>query len=665
MYKPELLLPAGSLETFFAAVDGGADAIYLGFKKFNARNRAKNFSNGDIYNIIIEAHKRKKKVYITLNTLIKNAEFPELIDTLNIISQVGPDAVIVQDFATILLIRKYFKNLKIHTSTQMSSHNTLAAEFFKNHGVERIILSRELTESELRKTVANSVLPVETFVHGALCYSFSGHCLFSSYLGGNSANRGMCAQVCRRNFKSENQNHASYREHASKSALFSLKDFQLIDFIPLYSQLKVASLKVEGRMKNAEYVYNTARAYRIAIDDHARIEEAREILKFDFAREKTSWFMSGKLQDSIAENSGTGIFVGRIELVDNSGFIINSETELKPNYQLRIRNTKDTEALFIKINSISGDNPTLKIGCETNGISSGDEVYLSGTDLYKPKSSFPDYQKINFRVLNQKQALAIKSSFPLAVSKNNRAQLFIRLKGIEQVSELRNNDFESVFLKLTYSEMGKLVQLNLPATLKSKIRIELPKYISELRLKSLRTLISSLFAAGYRSFVISHISQISLLPNACKISTNENIFLLNDLSISFVQQLGIKDYCYPLENDYPNMLQGRDRNGIIPVYFHPELFYSRMPVKSGKVLADETGKKYNKSIQNGFTIITDTLAVSLSHSISKFKSKGFYRFLIDFSHEKDLSKLPTVIKAVNESTKLHGTGDFNMKKELH
>jgi len=219
MFKPELLLPAGSIETFFAAIDGGADAVYLGFKKFNARNRAKNFSNNDIANVIKEAHSRHKKVYITLNTLLKNSELHELIDTINVISQCNPDAVIVQDFAVIQLIRKFFKNLKIHASTQMSSHNSASASFFKNCGVERIILPRELTEKELRLIVSRSALPVEIFVHGALCYSFSGQCLFSSYLGGNSANRGMCAQVCRRAFKSENE----------KSTLFSLRDFQLIE----------------------------------------------------------------------------------------------------------------------------------------------------------------------------------------------------------------------------------------------------------------------------------------------------------------------------------------------------------------------------------------------------------------------------------------------------
>jgi len=655
MFKPELLLPAGSTETFFAAMDGGADAVYLGFKKFNARNRAKNFSNNDIANVIKEAHSRHKKVYITLNTLLKNAELHELIDTINVISQCNPDAVIVQDFAVIQLIRKFFKNLKIHASTQMSSHNSASASFFKNCGVERIILPRELTEKELRLIATRSALPIEIFVHGALCYSFSGQCLFSSYLGGNSANRGMCAQVCRRGFKSGNE----------KSTLFSLRDFQLIDYVPLFSELKIASLKVEGRMKNAEYVYNTARAYRMAIDDHSRIEEAKEILNFDFAREKTSWFMGKDLRGAIAQNQGTGIFAGKIISVDKQGFLLQSQVELKPGYQLRIRNFSDSDSGFIRITAVKDVNDACFVSCSTDGVSVGDEVYLSGTDSYKLISSFPDYIRYNFRQILPKQAETLKASFSLPAFKNRETQIFLRISDLAQLQSVKLRDFEAIFLKLPFTKLEKLNAANIPADIKSKIRIELPKFISETRLNAFRKTINALFSAGWKSFVLGHISQIDLLPAGAKISSSENVFLLNDLAVSFINQHGIRDYCYPLENDYPNMLVGRDRGGIVPVYFHPELFYSRMPVKSGKLLSDDNGKKYAKSVYNGFTIITDITPVSFTHNISKFKSKGFFKFLIDFSYEKDINKLPSILKAYRESSKIVGSVDFNMKKELH
>lgn len=655
MMKPELLLPVGSVETFFAAMEGGADAFYLGMKKFNARNRAKNFSENDISNIIGEAHKNKRKVYITLNTLLKNNELPELVGYLNFLSQVNPDAVIVQDFATIMLIKKYFKNLKIHTSTQMSSHNALASQFFKKIGVERVILSRELSAVELKKTVAESVLPVEVFVHGALCYSFSGQCLFSSYLGGNSANRGMCAQVCRREFLSGSE----------KSALFSLKDFQLIDFVPLYAELGVASLKIEGRMKNAEYVYNSARAYRMAIDDHSKINDAKEILKYDFARQKTEWFMSKNISDAITDKQGTGIYIGKVISVDKRGILIPASTELKAGYQVRIRSLDDTETGLVRINKLSRENDNYLVNCDLKGISAGDEVYLSGTDLYKPKVSFSDPQRIAFRDISLKQSQAFLNQFPLKRNDGNSTQLYLRVSNVADLKTIEHDKFFAIFLKLKYYDLEKLKSQSIPAQLKQKLRIELPKFVSAGRVGWLRETLKDIYKAGYGSYVINHISQLEVLPANSRITTGESIYLLNDLSVSFIQQLGIKDYCYPLENDYPNMLRGRDRNGIIPIYTFPELFYSRMPVKSEKILSDDNKKKYRKSVFNGFTIITDTIPVSLTHNIDKFKAKGFKRFLIDFSHEKDMSKLSMVVKAVSESVKILGTSDFNMKKELH
>ena len=194
MFKPELLLPAGTLEAFFAAMEGGADAVYLGLKKFNARNRARNFSYADLQNIMAEAHSRGRKVYVTLNTLIKNNELSELVETLSALSQCRPDALIIQDLAVANLVQRYFPDLNIHASTQMSVHNSKSCNFLKDCGFSRVVLARELTMHELSQLMRSVKVETEVFVHGALCYSVSGQCLFSSYLGGNSANRGLCTQ---------------------------------------------------------------------------------------------------------------------------------------------------------------------------------------------------------------------------------------------------------------------------------------------------------------------------------------------------------------------------------------------------------------------------------------------------------------------------------------
>lgn len=655
MLKPELLLPAGSLETFSAAIEGGADAVYLGLKKFNARSRAKNFSENDLINIISEAHRNRTKVYVTLNTLIKNNEIPDLVNYLSFLAQACPDAVIVQDFATIAIIRKYFRSLKIHASTQMSSHNSAAGEFFKNAGVERMILSRELTKTELESTVKNSVLPVEVFVHGALCYSFSGQCLFSSYLGGNSANRGMCAQVCRRNFS----------DSGNKSALFSLKDFQLIDFVPFYAKVGVVSLKVEGRMKNAEYVYNTARAYRMAIDNHSKIDEAKEILKQDFAREKTLWFMGGKVSNSIAIQSGTGIFAGKVIDTKINSFSIPANVEIKNGWQLRVRNITDTETDLIKITKIEKSGDIYNIFADFKNFTKGDEVYISGTNTYTPKPLQANAAAYKPRTLTSSQTKVLTDKILNLKPAGKEKQLFLRISEIDKLNKINLSDFTAVFLKLKFSDLEKLPTAVLSNQQKSKIRIELPAFISELRIKKLKELLSKLQKLGFNSFVINHISQIHILPNNCRITSGESVYQLNDISASYIRSFGINDYCSPQENDYPNLLRGRDRNAIIPIYFYPALFYSRMPVKSSKKISDERGKNFRKKIENGFTIITDSSPVALTQFTEKLFAKGFNRLLIDMSYEPDFDKLPQIIQSIKNSSKISGSSDFNFKKELH
>ena len=198
MGKIELLAPAGSTESFLAAIDGGADAIYCGTSLLNARMRAKNFTIPQLSYLVPYAHSRGVKIYITMNTLVKNGELESIFDLLYQLSQLEVDAIIVQDIGLIEIAKNYFPSLSIHASTQMAIHNLDGVEVAEKLGMERVILARELTIDEIGYITRRSNIEVEIFVHGALCYSISGICLASSYLGGMSGNRGKCTQVCRR-----------------------------------------------------------------------------------------------------------------------------------------------------------------------------------------------------------------------------------------------------------------------------------------------------------------------------------------------------------------------------------------------------------------------------------------------------------------------------------
>lgn len=652
MFKPELLLPAGTLEAFFAAMEGGADAVYLGLKKFNARNRARNFSYADLQNIMAEAHSRGRKVYVTLNTLIKNNELSELVETLSALSQCRPDALIIQDLAVANLVQRYFPDLNIHASTQMSVHNSKSCNFLKDCGFSRVVLARELTMHELSQLMRSVKVETEVFVHGALCYSVSGQCLFSSYLGGNSANRGLCTQVCRRTFRTEKGN----------LPLFSMKDFQLIDLIPEFARLKVSSLKVEGRMKTPDYVYNVARAYRMALDDYSKIGDAKELLASDFAREKTQWFMGHDVANSIAQKSETGIFVGTIEKVDADSVVVTSDVEITRNAKLRCRNSSDTEADFIRIKDIERDAGKYRIFCDTDGYSVGQSIYLVGfTNLpFAVKFRRPVSRKINFP--SKQKVEAIRRSFPVVGSRDNTMRLFLRVSDLEIVKNLSVKDFEAVFVKLPLDRIDEILSLGLHRETIPKIFVELPKYISELRLDEWCNAISRLCKAGFNRFVLSNVSQLSMLPSGCMVATNENVYLMNDVAVNFVKSNKVRYYCYPAENEYPNLISGRDRGGIVPVYFRPDLFYSRQPVVARK-FSDDNKVRYSCSVEAGFTVVSDERAVSLTHNVSKLQGKGFCRFLVDISDENNLS-LAEIVKAIRTSSKIPNTVDFNMKKGL-
>lgn len=247
----EILAPAGDLHALKCAVDNGADAVYLGGKNFGARKNANNFSIDEINEGVSYAHLSGAKVYVTVNTLLFDDEIEDLFLFLKNIYNAGVDAIIVQDMAVLCIAKKYFPNLKLHASTQMTVHSLDGANELYDEGFERVVLSRELSYNEIMNICKNTKAEIEMFVHGALCVCYSGQCLMSSLIGQRSGNRGECAQPCRLPFK-----FVDYNGNAAKEPkyLFSLKDLCLAKKYDLLRKLGVKSLKIEGRMKNSEYV---------------------------------------------------------------------------------------------------------------------------------------------------------------------------------------------------------------------------------------------------------------------------------------------------------------------------------------------------------------------------------------------------------------------------
>jgi putative protease len=358
MNTPELLAPAGNIESFFAALENGADAVYVGYRHFNARALAANFTLEDIARLKEYAHNHGVKLYVALNAALREEEIEEIVDTLSGLSQVEPDGLIIQDGAIARLCQLHFPNLSLHASTLMTVHNSAGVEQLQGMGFQRVVLARELTIEELASIATSTTLELEIFIHGALCYSYSGLCLASSFYGGRSSVRGRCVQPCRR----------LYRSGRHQGYFFSPNDLSAIDLIPRLRQLRLAAFKIEGRMKPASYVAAVVRAYRLVLDsppgdETKAIAEARRLLKEAYGRKPTQGFLSAdRLGEIITphRSGASGRIAAKVEWVRDNRMGLRLHCPLAVGDRLRLESNEEVEktAFTIRDMVVKGKHPT-------------------------------------------------------------------------------------------------------------------------------------------------------------------------------------------------------------------------------------------------------------------------------------------------------------------
>ncbi|MBE6356071.1 MAG: U32 family peptidase [Lentisphaerae bacterium] len=328
----ELLSPAGNLETALAAFDGGADAVYCGLGKFNARERAENFTPETLGKLLEFARINDKKVYLTLNTLVWENELGELFEQLLEIDKLRPHALIVQDPGVAAIVNRYFPQMPLHASTQMGIHNSSGVKLAAGLGFKRVILERQISLEELRLLAKSSPLELEVFLHGSLCCSLSGRCLLSHYLYGESGNRGRCKQPCRRTFKRGND-HLHILSPADLAGASLLEELKKIG---------IASLKIEGRLRSPDYIWKTARAYRLLLDNPGNADAASEaaaIFKSVPSRRKSQGFYfksDWKKLISPAESGAFGECSAVVEKAIRSGIMVKVITGLHLGDRLRL-----------------------------------------------------------------------------------------------------------------------------------------------------------------------------------------------------------------------------------------------------------------------------------------------------------------------------------------
>lgn len=674
--KIELLAPAGSKEALDAAIGEGADAVYLGFKDFNARSRAKNFSYREIEAIIEKLHLISKKVYITLNTVFEERETDRIYNLLKYLTYLKPDAIIVQDFGIINMVNRYFKELKIHASTQMNISNHYGVNFLSKYNVKRVVLSRELSLDELKKIRENTNVELETFVHGALCISVSGLCLFSSYLKRRSANRGECIQPCR----------AIYNNGKEQKTFFSPRDLMLLEHVPSLIEVGINSIKIEGRMKSSFYVGAVVKAYRYLIDNYNlnkddAMQKAKEMIIEDLAREKTTFlFLNKNNNNHLGDNnkSGIGIYLGNVKKVifkeDKYIFTITKNSEILVGDLIRVQSNDGKRRETVKIELISSSENETVI---TTGkrVEKDDEVYL-----IKKIQSKRSYHKIIPKNLNKYKrhpgnthAPEIKSE---KIDKKKESRLtngiYVALSNFNDIYNIQSFQFEKVILHLTedtfisLTNQDKMKNINIK---KNNIIIYLDPYLPEERVYEFSERVKLLAKNGFNYFILNNLSHISLLPESTIKIAGPYLYSFNSYAIDFLIKQGFSYIISPIENNKRNLFLSTKnfdkKNWLITTFSFPELFIIVSNIKEKIEFSkffDQNNNSYDIIFAKDKSVVIPEKAFSITDKADLLKAHSFEKMIIDFANV-DIKKgdIKRVMSSVFKKEKIPQTSRFNWK----
>lgn len=660
--KLELLAPAGSIESFHTAIEAGTDAIYLGLHEYNARMRAKNFTIKTLSYLIPFAHNKNVKVYVTLNIQFKQNELESLIHILYQLEQINVDALIVADPGLIQIAHSNFPKLTLHGSTQMAIHNSAGVKMAEKLGLKRVVLARELSIEEISKIKKHSQIDLETFVHGALCYSISGNCLASSILGGASGNRGRCTQVCRREFKSD----------SNSGFFFSPKDLCAIEYLLSYKANGIASLKIEGRMKGPEYVYAVVKAYRKAIDDNSKQFKAEFVN--DMGRPKTTLFLNNNNLNSIIDPlmpPGTGIFLGIVNTISSDSFTIGSLLSLDPGDRLRIqpKNGFEGSALNVLSTSTNGSDTLIYVKITTN-ISKGDCVYLvSRKSIHSKLDKIPKINSnpIHFRERYNRAALILKNFTPSSVY-DKKNELWVKIDTIDWMDYLQSTPCQHLIFAGTHNQMSDLTKDSfLFQRWRSRLYPALPPFISELNVDKWLFLIHTLREKGIKKWVCTNIGQKYLFASDMELIADNPIWIMNYAAQSVILKNGYKWFTYSMEDEYLNIKSIPSGNGILYIYGHVPLFISliKPAIENDKSISDPYKNTFFTKEKDGLYYFLSGKPLCISQRKEKLSSVGIHNFCIDLSFIKpDRDLLENLVEAYKSGTKVPNGEPFNFKAGL-
>ena len=681
----ELLAPAGNLEIFKGVIESGADAVYVGGSMFGARAYANNFTEEELLEAIDFAHLRGVKVYLTVNTLIKNSEFSKLYDYLLPYYKRGLDAVIVQDLGVVKAIHEYFPSMEIHTSTQMTVTGADGVRFLSQFGVTRVVMAREVSLAEMKRIHEETGMELEAFVHGALCYSYSGQCLFSSILGGRSGNRGRCAQPCRLPYTVEGK---------KDEYILSLKDMCGIKALDKLHDAGVYSLKIEGRMKQLEYACGVVKYYRSYIDSKKPVSDADyERIKalgnrcgftdryyFDHngsdmvtyvkpnfvsnaaepSPEKRKLSIEGELvlregePGSLTVKRGDVTYKASIEPVSAA---LKAPLDKKAAID-RINKTGDTDFEFSHIKAQIGENVFVPNGA----LNKLRRDAISGLcDKLLKKYYRNDARYVDMSGLTALPEHVVKSDAAHDEAINDYTTICSCMTRAQLDTLIGYECFDVFYLDFDMYDRKTLIQ-QFADDVKSltkrnkKVYLMLPTIFRADSSDYFVTIAKELDKVSFEGFVVKNYEELYLTENLFtgrKVILDHNMYTFNDVSKSAFFEHGVSGDTVPLELNSKEIMHRNNIGSQMIVYGYYPLMTTANCVHKNTKGCDKKQKliylkdRYNKSFavcnncKECYNTIYNSLPTMLTKNIGKLKEAGIRSFRYSFTIET-----PKQIKAV-------------------
>ena len=681
----ELLAPAGSLEILKGVIESGADAVYVGGSMFGARAYANNFTEEELLEAIDFAHLRGVKVYLTVNTLIKNSEFSKLYDYLLVYYKRGLDAVIVQDIGVVKAIHEYFPSMEIHTSTQMTVTGADGVRFLSQFGVTRVVMAREVSLAEMKRIHEETGMELEAFVHGALCYSYSGQCLFSSILGGRSGNRGRCAQPCRLPYTVEGK---------KDEYILSLKDMCGIKALDKLHDAGVYSLKIEGRMKQLEYACGVVKYYRSYIDsmkpvsdaDYDRIKalgnrcgftdryyfdhngsDMVTYVKPNFVSnaaepspEKRKLSIEGELvlregePGSLTVKRGDVTYKASIEPVSAA---LKAPLDKKAAID-RINKTGDTDFEFSHIKAQIGENVFVPNGAlnklRRDAISGLCDKLLK--KYYRNDARYADMSR-----LTALPEHVVKSDAAHDEAINDYTTICSCMTRAQLDTLISYDCFDVFYLDFDMYDRKTLIQqfaddVKCLTKRNKKVYLMLPTIFRADSSDYFVSIAKELDKVSFEGFVVKNYEELYLTENLFtgkKVILDHNMYTFNDVSKSAFFEHGVSGDTVPLELNSKEIMHRNNIGSQMIVYGYYPLMTTANCVHKNTKGCDKKQKliylkdRYNKSFavcnncKECYNTIYNSLPTMLTKNISKLKEAGIRSFRYSFTIET-----PKQIKAV-------------------